>query len=324
MNFLASNEEINGYISKCSFYQAIHILLSYLKEKYPNKDEEALFGHLKFRANPSLSFAKSEIHTIEFKRSNQMVTVEVTLNFLSLFGASSPLPSHYSEMVLASSSENKVLLDFLNLFNHNFQKSIYLIWKKHRHYIQFKQDFTDKFSSYFLGFVGLYFREYTESSSLNLRKIMPYIGLLSMQQKSTGSLTAILRHYLEHDDIEIIQFVSMHAKIPDWQRNSLSHKNCTLSENCMLGESIKTRNLKFQIFLKNISWENLYEYSMYGKKMDEVDELIALALHEPLEYEFLCEIKKEKIEPLELSKHYLGINSFLGDANNDKQITLCS
>jgi type VI secretion system protein ImpH len=324
MDFSVLNTKLNAFISKSTFYQAIEILLQHLHEYSPNEDEESLFKRLKFKANPSLSFAKSEIHAIEFKKVHQTIVVEVTLNFLALFGSSSPLPSHYSEMILESSNGDKVLMDFLNLFNHHLQRSIYTIWKKQRYYVQFKKDFTDKFSSYFLGLVGLYFREYRTSSSLDICRIMPYIGLLSMREKSTGSLRAILRHYLEHDAIEIMQFIPMSANIPNWQRNQLAHQNSNLGTNCMLGETIKTRNLKFQIFLKDIPWSSLYEYSMYGKKIVEVRELIDLALHEPLEYEFCCEIKKENIEPIELSKHYLGINSFLGQVACDTQIILCS
>lgn len=322
MNLVKLNSKLNSSIGKYSFNQCIRMVLAHLYKKYPNEDFESLYKRLRFKANPSLSFAKSEIHEAKFVENSKGFRAEITLNFLTLSGASSPLPSHYSEMALNNHTEDKVLSDFLNFYNHHLHKMVYLIWEKQRYYMQYRDELEDKFSGYMLSVLGMYFKEQTENSKLNMKKLMPYIGVLSMKQKSTGTLTSVLRHYIDHDEVEIVQFIDMNANIPSWQRASLGVKNITLSDNFMLGESVKTKSLKFQVFLKNISWEWLFDYSILGKKMGELKELIRLTLSDPLESEFCLGIQKEKIQPVSLSSKYLGVNSFLGLPDNDVKIIL--
>ena len=95
----------------------------------------------------------------------------VTINFLSIFGASSPMPSSYCEMVLNSMDENRLLYDFLNIFNHNIEKFVYPVWERNRYYAQYQRDLSDKFSKYVLSFLGLYSYSTKKTDTLNLQKL---------------------------------------------------------------------------------------------------------------------------------------------------------
>jgi type VI secretion system protein ImpH len=322
MNIDKLNEELNRYIAKYSLSQGVRVAMTYLKKIYPLESPEKLYTRIRFKSNPSLSFAKSELSKMEFVEKENEKYIEITINFLGLFGATSPLPSHYSEMVLDSVDNDEVLKDFLDLFNHHLQKMLFPIWKRQRYYIQYQADLKDNFSKYILSLVGLYSQSEEKTTTLNLRKILPYVGLLSMKQKSAGTLVSILRHYLEHDKLEIIQRIPTNIEIPSWQYSKLGETNCNLGENVLIGSSIRTRNSKFQVLLRDISFEGLFEYSLHGKKMGELQELINLSLNEPLKHELCLEIKKENIEPFELSKHHLGINCFLGEVYKDAKIIL--
>jgi type VI secretion system protein ImpH len=320
MNLVRLNSKLNRSIGKYSFYQCIRMAVTYFHHEYPHESFESLYKRLRFKTNPSLSFAKSEISKLEFCENSKGYYVEITLNFLSLSGSSSPLPSHYSEMILHSHNEDKVLSSFIDFFNHHLHKLVYVVWVKQRYYVQYTDTLEDKFSNYILSILGLYSREQIQNSKLNIKKLMPYVGLLSMKQKSAGTLTSILRHYFEHDDIEIIQFITMKANIPLWQRSSLGNGNCSLSSDFLLGESVKTKSAKFQILLKNIPWKGLVNYSILGEKLKELKGLIHLALNEPLEYELCLGIQKNEVQPISLSSKYLGVNSFLGIPKSEKKI----
>ncbi|WP_324172455.1 type VI secretion system baseplate subunit TssG [Sulfurimonas sp.] len=324
MTIIELNKKIKSSIGKYPLAQGIRVAMTYLRTMYPKEEPQALYERLRFKSNPSLAFAKSEISKMEFVETPKGKNVEITLNFLGLFGAASPLPSHYCEMVLDSSDTDKVLQDFLDLFNHHIQKMFYPIWQRQRYYIQYQSDLTDKFSKYMLSLLGLYSETQVKSSTLNFQKILPYIGLLSMKQKSAGTLVSILRHYLEHDELEIVQCIEMNEKIPSWQLAGLGEENCTLGLDLLLGESVKTKGSKFQILLRDISFNSLYKYSLHGEKIGELKELIDFALNEPLEYELCLEIQKDKTEPFELSKHYLGVNCFCGAVEKDEKIILSS
>ena len=322
MSVLELNEKIKPSVVKYTLPQGVRVAMTHLKELYPKEEPQVLYERLRFKSNPSLSFAKSELSKIEFIETAKGKNVELTLNFMGLFGASSPLPSHYSEMILDSSSTDESLKDFLDLFNHHIQKMIYPIWQRQRYYIQYQSGLEDNFSKYMLSFLGLYSQTQIKSSKLDFQKLLPYVGILSMKQKSAGTLVSILRHYLNHDDLEIVQCVQMNERIPTWQYSSLGEDNCSLGSNALIGESVKTKGSKFQILLKNISFESCYEYSLHGKKMGEVQELMDLALNEPLEHELCLELKKDEIKSCELSQHHLGINCFLGAVNEDAKIIL--
>lgn len=324
MSVVEINKKIAPSVAKYSLSQGVRVAMTHLRELYPKEEPSALYSRLRFKANPSLSFAKSELSRVEFVETNKGKNVELTLNFLGLFGASSPLPSHYCEMVLDSADSDKVLSDFLNLFNHHIQKMVYPIWERQRYYIQYQQDLEDKFSKYMLSLLGLYSQTQIKSSGLDFQKLLPYVGILSMKQKSAGTLVSILRHYLGHDALEIVQCIEMQAGIPEWQRASLGAENCSLGGNLLLGESLKTKSLKFQILLKDIPWDGLYEYSVLGKKMGELQELIDLALSEPLEHELCLEMKHDEIRPWKMGEHYLGVNSFLQTGNENAKIILSS
>lgn len=322
MSVVELNARVEKSVQKYSLPQGVRVAMTHLKELYPKENNEKLYDRLKFRGNPSLSFAKSELSKMEFVETSKGKNVEITLNFLGLFGSASPLPSHYCETILDSADSDRVLSDFLNLFNHHLQKMAYPIWEKQRYYIQYQRDLQDKFSKYMLSILGLYSQTQIKSSKLNFQKLIPYTGILSMRQKSAGTLVSILRHYLEYDKLEIVQCIGMNANIPLWQRSSLGDENCSLGGDFLIGESVRTRSLKFQILLSSIPWHCLYDYSIHGEKTKELQELISLALNEPLEYELCMHIEKDEIRPLELSQHYLGVNSFLGLAENDEKIIL--
>ncbi|MGB5918933.1 type VI secretion system baseplate subunit TssG [Arcobacter sp.] len=322
-------DEINYNIKPSTFKytlpQAIRICFGYLKIIYKNKNSDDLYNnHIVFKSNHSLSFQRSELSNIEFIETKEKIFVEITLNFLGIFGSASPLPVHYSELVLESFDSDRVLYDFLNLFNHNLQKFIYPIWEKHRYYVQYKKGLKDRFSKYILSFLGLY-GHLENSSSLNLEKLIPYMGILIMKHKSAGTLKSILRHYLSHNEIEIIQCIPANYNIPSFQYSSLGQKNISLGSDFLIGESILSKNIKFRILLENVTSEDLIKFSIKGDKLTQISDLISFSLNEPLEHEICLKIKKEnKVKFLldEKQNRYIGINTWLGISDYDEEIIM--
>lgn len=326
MNIDIINQRIKKSRFNYSLPQSIRIVCAYLNKIHPELEYEKLYNKIVFKANPSLAFQKTEIGNINFYELNKDTKVEITLNFLGIFGSSSPMPSHFTEMILDSVDSDKILHDFLNLFNHHLQRFIFPIWKKHKYYMQYRHDLKDKFSKYILSFLGLYSNINIEnSSSLNLQKLIPYIGILSMKHKSAGTLKAIIRHYLSHDNIDIIQCVPSKYDIPAWQYSSLGNKNISLGSDFLIGESVVSKNGKFRILLKDASNNDLIKYSILGKKMEELNELISFSLNEPLEHDVCFEIKKDNKPKMILQEDkdiYLGINSWIGNSDYDEKIII--
>lgn len=316
------NKKLEKDIKNLKLPQAIRLVIIFLKPFYYNKDEKELYSKITFKANSSLSFQKSDVHLVEFIQENDDIYVEMTLNFLSIFGSQSPMPSSYSEMVLRSYEQDRILYDFLNLFNHHLQRFIYPIWEKHRYYIQYKQDLSDSFSKYLLSFLGLGNISLKSDTKLNIPKLLCYSGLLSMRFQSAQSLKTILSHYLSHKDIEIIEFIPQKYIIPLEQNSKIGMNNSTLGDNFLIGEYVIGRNNKFKILLKNTKFDDLKAYSLLGDKLTELKELISFILHEPLSFELSLEIKKDEKKEYILANEefFLGVNSWIGLNNFDEEI----
>jgi type VI secretion system protein ImpH len=117
MSVAELNKKIAPSVAKYSLPQGVRVAMTHLRELYPKEEPSSLYNRLRFKANPSLSFAKSELSKVEFVETSKGKNVELTLNFLGLFGAASPLPSHYCEMVLESADSDKALKRCLVIYN---------------------------------------------------------------------------------------------------------------------------------------------------------------------------------------------------------------
>lgn len=321
------SKELKDVVAKASLPQAIRLCIQHLRHFYPKLDVDDLYKKIHFRANPSLAFQKSELASATLQHNNDGVYIELTLNFLAIFGSGSPLPSHYCEMVLESADTDHILRDFLDVFNHNIQKFVYPIWVKYRYYIQYQNNLKDPFSKYILSLLGLYSEHESKTSTLDLQKLMPYLGILTMRQKSSGMLLAILRHYLSHNDIEIRQCITDTVAIPQWQYSRLGDENCSLGKDFLAGESIKTNSTKFRIVLNEAQWEELVAYGIEGSKMKELNDLIAFMLDEPLKYDVALKIPRKDIQKCILSdaqSGYLGVNSVIGIPQGNLEVIFAS
>jgi len=319
------NESIKKNIKKYTLSAAIRVISYHLRELYKKDDFVFLYKKIHFKSNPSLSFQKSEIHDIAFLNENNEIRVYITLNFLGIFGAGSPLPTHYNERVLESCEEDKVLHDFLNMFNNNLQKFIYPIWEKQKYYILYENKLQDKFSKYMLSVLGLYANASESNKQMNFNKLLPYLGILSMKQKSASTLSSIIKFYIDFEEIEIIQCMRMNSKIPSWQYGALGDENCALGESFLIGEFVTNRTSKFRILLKNATSKDMLRYSILGNKMDVLKDLVSFLVNEPLEYDVCLEVKKDKKDDFYLQQNkpqYLGVNTWIGKHIEDEQLLI--
>jgi len=321
------NEALGKKIVNVTLPIAIRLVMTILKRMHPRKDFDWLYERIYFIGNPSLSFPTSDVSYAIFHmdEDEDSVSIEMQLNFLSIFGASSPVPYHYNEAVLQDSYNDKILLDFLNMYNHRLKKLIYPIWSQQRYYIEQEDDLKDNFSGYILSILGLNGAAHTRDSSLELHKLLPYAGILSMKQRSTGSLLGVLRHYFSHESIMIEEGIISKSSVPKEQRSRLGDDNCTLGMDMSIGEFVLTRNLKFRIHFEDVPWESLSDFSINGSKRKELRTLMDYIQTDPLDYDFAVTIKKEDIKPCilgEESEIYLGVNGWLGEAHEDKMVLI--
>ena len=96
---------ISQGIREYSLFQGVLLVMDRLKVAHPELDEEALYEHLEFQANPSLGFPGSDVDRVEFFQEHGELRARLRINLVSLFGAGSPLPAFYGEQALGDSAE---------------------------------------------------------------------------------------------------------------------------------------------------------------------------------------------------------------------------
>ena len=320
------NSAIGKVVYQVTLPVAIRLIMNILKEMYPDTDTDDLYDMVLFKTNPSMAFPKSDISKINFIEHHDTTRVEMTLNFLSIFGASSPLPMHYNEKVLEDSFNEKILLDFLDMLNHRLKKLIYPIWEKQRYYIMYQYDLKDDFSKYILSMLGLYSQAKGDKISLDMHRLLPFSGILSMHQKSSFSLLAILKHYFSHEAISIEEGIISKSKLPDTQHVKLGDANCQLGEDMCIGTFLLTRNLKFRIHFDSITWNSLEEFSFNGIKKQQLLDLMRLVQKSPLLFDIAVTIQKEEIKPCILGEggSSLGVNGWIGTVDKPQTIVVAT
>ncbi|MCW8092786.1 type VI secretion system baseplate subunit TssG [Alteromonas sp. ASW11-130] len=89
-------EKLPGRPSSYSFLKMVELLnrsTEHCLSVLANPRDESIL----FRANPSFGFPAADIHKLEYTESEQS---ELTVNFLGLYGPSSPLPDYFTQAII--------------------------------------------------------------------------------------------------------------------------------------------------------------------------------------------------------------------------------
>ncbi|WP_121411578.1 type VI secretion system baseplate subunit TssG, partial [Pseudomonas aeruginosa] len=188
-------------IREYSLFQAVLLVMDRLREEHPGLGDEALYDQLEFQANPSLGFPGSDVDRVEFFEERGMLRARLRFNLIGLFGASSPLPAFYSEQALGDSEEGNPTRNFLDLFHHRLHRLLLPIWRKYRYRVSFQSGASDAFSAQLFALVGLGGEEIRKARELNWKRLLPYLGLLSLRAHSAALIESVLRYYFKHAEL---------------------------------------------------------------------------------------------------------------------------
>lgn len=233
----ASISVLTQGIREYSLFQAVLLVVDRLREAHPDLDDEALYDRLEFQANPSLGFPASDIDRVEFFEERGQVRARLSMNLISLVGAGSPLPAFYGEQALGEEAGNPTR-DFLDVFHHRLQRLMLPIWRKYRYCASFQSGARDPFSEQLFALIGLGGEDIRKASQLNWKRLLPYLGLLSLRAHSAALIEAVLRYYFKHAELNLEQCIERRVDVLGEQRNRLGSANSLLSQDLVLGEQI--------------------------------------------------------------------------------------
>lgn len=310
-------QEIREY----NLYRAVFHVQQQLKNMTEEPiTEQAIYEHIEFNGSTGLAFPRNDVDQVKYGVSSGMPRAVLQLNLLNLLGSGSPLPSFYTELNLG----NDPFRDFMNLINNRLQRLLMPIWQKYRYRACFQPGALDPFSDQVFALIGLGHRVLRSGSELDWKRLLPYLGLLSLRAHSAALIEAVLRYYVKHEQLVIEQCIASEEIIPQDQQSQLGLANQVLGTEVMLGTTVPMRAGKFRIEINQLSWSRFHEFLPNSDGYAPLCALTYFALRSPLAYDIRLSLQRDQIHPLELidtSPCRLGWTTWLDHEHADGQVT---
>ena len=314
-------------IREYSIFQAVPQVMERLRESNLEMDEEQLYDLVEFQANPSFGFPGSDIDRVQYFEEHGRVRARLQLNVMSLVGAGSPLPAFYGEQALEEGINGDATRNFLDVFHHRLQRLLLPTWRKYRYHARFAHEAADPFSAQLFALIGLGGKTIRDTQELNWKRLLPYLGLLSLRAHSAALIESVLRYYFKHAELTIEQCIERSVRIRDEQRNRLGTANSCLSEDLVLGEYVRDRSSKFRVHIRELDWQRFHDFLPTGTGYQPLCALVRFTLRDPLDYDIRLVLRLEEIQELCLDEQNacrLGWTSWLGREHADGIVTLGS
>lgn len=312
-------------IREYTLFQAVLRVMERLRDSHPLLDDDALYEQLEFQANPGFGFAGHDIDRVEFFMEHGQLRARLRLNVLGLFGAGSPLPAFYGEQAFAEQPNGNPTRDFLDIFHHRLQRLMLPIWRKYRYRVCFQAGACDVFSEQMFALIGLGGSAIRNASQLDCKRLLPYLGLLSLRAHSAALIESVLRYYFKHESVWVEQWVERTVDIAPSQRNDLGHNHSTLGLDLVLGHRIADRSGKFRVHILALSWQRFHEFLPTGQGYQPLCSLVRLTTRDPLEFDLRLVLAEGEVRALHIGESNvcrLGWTSWLEPERADGMVIL--
>ncbi|MDX2506002.1 MAG: type VI secretion system baseplate subunit TssG [Gammaproteobacteria bacterium] len=299
-----------------SFFQAVKLLNEFNHLISTKNGQQALKKTLiQFSVNPELVYNTSDIDSISIRETNEKLTALMSINFLGLYGAASPLPAFYSEAILQTKNGQDSARHFLDLFNHRMIILVYKCWEKYRFYQNYKAGSKDQFSNWMFALAGLYQPEQRNDPDVNWNRLLPFIGMLGMRCHSTSVLEAILKFYFKFEHFKTKTNIKRYVSISSDQQNRLGQQCATVNNDLVLGDRVEDRGGKFRILINKLPYEMFEKFLPDGEYSLPLKKIVNFILRDQLDYDIELQLLKYEVPKLLLSSNSyekLGWTTWLG------------
>ena len=268
-----------------SFFQSLRLLrrCGGTGEESP-ADREGADLDLRIRPDLSLGFPASDVARIE-ETPGGPASYRVTVSFLGLYGASSPLPTFYTEDLIDEQlADSTTTRDFLDIFHQQLYLLLFRCWSKYRQFVKVVEEESPEDLEKLFCLMGL--------GETELRKVaggpyglLRYIGLFTQHPRSAVGLEGMLRDAVGGPPVELIPCLLRKARIPPDQRAVLGESGHQLGEDCFVGHEIDDRMGKFRLRIGPLDAER-FDSLLPGRPAHQrVAAMVGLYLTDPLEYD---------------------------------------
>jgi type VI secretion system protein ImpH len=269
-----------------SFFQALRLLRRCGDAtEDPSGDSGGAELDLRIRPDLSLGFPASDVARIE-ETPEGPAAFRVTVSFLGLYGASSPLPTFYTEDLIDEQlAESTTTRDFLDIFHQQLYLLLFRCWSRYRQFIKVVEEESPEDLEKLFCLMGLGEPELRIVPAGGPYGLLRYIGLFTQHPRSAAGLEGLLRDAIGGPQVELIPCLLRKARIPPDQRAVLGESGHRLGEDCFLGNEIDDRMGKFRLRIGPLDADR-FDSLLPGKPAHHrVAAMVGLYLTDPLEYD---------------------------------------
>jgi type VI secretion system protein ImpH len=239
---------------------------------------------VRIRPKLSLDFAETDIEKIT-RGDFEIPLYIVTVTFLGLYGASSPLPTFYTEDLLQDESDDNTLArEFLDIINAPLYPMLYESWSKHRLVAQIAEEKVPEAIERMYCLLGLP-TDRLQQQAGSADALLRHIGLATQLPRSAEGLRTLIADRLAGVPVEIVQCVPARAPIPEIQRFRLGESGNRLDEDAYLGTEIEERMSKFQIRIGPMPEHQLESCLPDSGASQDMARLVSFYVDQPLNWE---------------------------------------
>lgn len=312
-----------------SFFQAVRLLHA-LDPEAPKLGFQGPVERERVRLRPNLSLGFSTADIQEIRQTDMpdgSSRYRIDVNFLGLYGPSSPLPTYYTEELLSDEYQHDgvgITRGFLDLFHHRLLSLLYRAWEKYRHTVQYDPRGRDYYSSRLLTMLGVNLGWLPEDEHVRPGRLLAYAGLMTQRPRGADSLRAMLSDHFPEGDVQVTQCVPRTKQIDKSQHNRLGGANCSLGVDCSLGESVPDRAGFFGVSVGPVGFGDYADFMPDRDNMAQLNELVDLFNSDGLDYEVTVILRGDEVPGVELGNpvRRLGYSSWLGESReHDRHVT---
>lgn len=250
-------------------------------------------GRIRVRPDLSLGFPAADVARVEEGGGNGP-DFRVTATFLGLYGASSPLPTFYTEDLLEEASEDRsAARDFLDVINGRLYELLFRCWGKYRMFLQVAEEGNPRELEKLFCLVGLG-EEGLRDDAPEPYSLLRYAGLFSQFPRSALGLETLLQDALGGTPVEVVPCLGRMVTIPPDQRMNVGTSGCILGEDGFLGEEIEDRMGKFRLRIGPLPIGRFRSLLPGLPDHERLAFLARLYLIDPLEYDIELLMKEEE------------------------------
>lgn len=304
-------------LQKLAFFQMVQYIQHTAKES-PRPGELGPFSQeaVRFRANASLAFPRADVESLDVHADSQMPAYLMTVNFLGLYGPSSPLPAFYTEDLLYYTEEENTTRHFLDLFHHRMVSYIYRCWEKYRFENTYRKGASDRFSGHMLALLGIDpVHVQRDKPGLDIDQLLSQINVVHNSRGSKGDVLRAIRQFFGEIPCQLEENLPLRLPLEHGQLNQLGKRNVSLGQEFILGGSLTDVSSGFRISIGPLGFDRFSGFLPEQQSARALHQLLSQLIDAPLMYELDVMVFSEDIPPLQLGGRdplRLGWSSWLG------------